>query len=115
MYLPASSELILPFAAQHGKVGLDDERTEEHMLFDRAIDPGERHNLVEELPELAASMKSSGNGMRRAINAKTAWTMWRAAGDARLLARPQASSEIPLPGCSVLGLRRTTRPSGVRL
>lgn len=37
---------------------LDDERIEEDMLFDLAVDPGERHNLVEELPELVASMKS---------------------------------------------------------
>ena len=28
------------------------------MLFDRAMGPGEWHNLVEELPELAAFMKS---------------------------------------------------------
>ena len=27
------------------------------MLFDLAVDPGERHNLVEDLPEIAASMK----------------------------------------------------------
>ncbi len=37
---------------------LDDARIEEDMLFDLAVDPGERHNLVEELPEMAASMKS---------------------------------------------------------
>ena len=37
---------------------LDDQRIEEDMLFDLSVDPGERHNLVEELPELAASMKS---------------------------------------------------------
>lgn len=37
---------------------LDEERSSEDMLFDLAVDPGERHSLVEELPELAASMRS---------------------------------------------------------
>ena len=36
---------------------LDEERSGADMLFDIALDPGERHNLVEELPELAAEMK----------------------------------------------------------
>ncbi len=36
---------------------LDDERTGEDMLFDLAVDPGERHNLAGELPEIAASMR----------------------------------------------------------
>lgn len=36
---------------------LDEERVGHDTLFDLALDPGERHNLVEELPELAASMK----------------------------------------------------------
>lgn len=36
---------------------LDEGRAAEDMLFDLAVDPGERHNLVQELPDLAASMK----------------------------------------------------------
>ena len=36
---------------------LDEERAGDDMLFDLAADPGERHNLLEELPELAASMR----------------------------------------------------------
>ena len=36
---------------------LDAERDGSDMLFDLAADPGERHNLVGELPELAAEMK----------------------------------------------------------
>ncbi len=36
---------------------LDQERVGDDMLFDLAVDPGERHNLVADLPELAASMK----------------------------------------------------------
>ena len=36
---------------------LDEERIRDDMLFDLAVDPGERHNLVADLPELAASMK----------------------------------------------------------
>ena len=36
---------------------LDEERVEHDMLFDLALDPGERHNLVAELPQRAASMK----------------------------------------------------------
>ncbi len=36
---------------------LDEERGAEDMLFDLAVDPGERHNLVDRLPEMAASMK----------------------------------------------------------
>ncbi len=37
---------------------LDEDRIADDMLFDLAADPGERHNLVADLPELAASMKS---------------------------------------------------------
>lgn len=37
---------------------LDEQRDDEDMLFDLALDPGERHNLVEELPDVAAAMKS---------------------------------------------------------
>ena len=37
---------------------LDEERAGDDMLFDLAADPGERHNLVADLPEVAASMKS---------------------------------------------------------
>ena len=37
---------------------LDPARIGEDMLFDLAVDPGERHNLVAELPGLAASMNS---------------------------------------------------------
>ena len=37
---------------------LDEERAGSDMLFDLAVDPGERHNLVAELPELAASMRT---------------------------------------------------------
>ena len=36
---------------------LDEERIGDDMLFDLAVDPGEQHNLVTDLPELAASMK----------------------------------------------------------
>ena len=36
---------------------LDESRAGDDMLFDLAVDPGERHNLVEDLPEIAASMK----------------------------------------------------------
>ena len=36
---------------------LDDERSGEDMLFDIALDPGERHDLAGELPEVAAQMK----------------------------------------------------------
>ncbi len=36
---------------------LDSERDGEDMLFDLAVDPGERHNLVEALPGVAAAMK----------------------------------------------------------
>ena len=36
---------------------LDAERIEHDMLFDLAVDPGERHNLVSDLPERSASMK----------------------------------------------------------
>ena len=36
---------------------LDEKRASGDMLFDLAVDPGERHNLVGALPELAASMK----------------------------------------------------------
>ena len=36
---------------------LDEERVEHDMLFDLAVDPGERHDLVAELPHRAASMK----------------------------------------------------------
>ena len=37
---------------------LDGERAGEDMLFDLATDPGERHNLVEAQPELAAAMRA---------------------------------------------------------
>ena len=37
---------------------LDEERAGEDMLFDLVTDPGERHNLAGQLPDLAASMKS---------------------------------------------------------
>lgn len=37
---------------------LDEERTDQDMLFDLAADPGERHNLVAELPDLAAEMRA---------------------------------------------------------
>ena len=37
---------------------LDEQRDDEDMLFDLALDPGERHNLVGELPEVAAAMKA---------------------------------------------------------
>ena len=37
---------------------LDDARDDEDMLFDLAADPGERHNLVEDLPEVVAEMKA---------------------------------------------------------
>ena len=37
---------------------LDTERAGEDMLFDIAVDPGERHNLAESLPELAAAMRA---------------------------------------------------------
>ncbi len=40
---------------------LDMERTADDMLFDLAVDPGERHNLVEDLREVAQSMKSELN------------------------------------------------------
>ena len=36
---------------------LGEERSGEDMLFDIALDPGERHNLIEDLPEVAAEMK----------------------------------------------------------
>ena len=36
---------------------LDEERIGEDILFDLAVDPGERHNLVADLPDLAAAMK----------------------------------------------------------
>ncbi len=36
---------------------LDDSKDDQDLLFDITIDPGERYNLVEEMPELAASMK----------------------------------------------------------
>ena len=36
---------------------LDESRAADDMLFDLAVDPGERHNLVADLPEVAASMK----------------------------------------------------------
>ena len=36
---------------------LDEERSGQDMLFDIALDPGERHDLVGELPEVAAQMK----------------------------------------------------------
>ncbi|MDE0262400.1 MAG: sulfatase-like hydrolase/transferase [Bryobacterales bacterium] len=36
---------------------LDDERSGEDMLFDIALDPGERHDLAGELPEVATQMK----------------------------------------------------------
>jgi len=38
---------------------LDDARAGEDMLFDIALDPGERHNLVREMPELAREMKAT--------------------------------------------------------
>ena len=37
---------------------LDRERANEDMLFDIAVDPGERHNLASELPELVAAMRT---------------------------------------------------------
>ena len=37
---------------------LDEDRTGDDMLFDLAVDPGERHNLVSGRPELAASLKA---------------------------------------------------------
>ncbi len=37
---------------------LDEARAEEDLLFDIRIDPGERYNLVQELPEVARSMKA---------------------------------------------------------
>ena len=37
---------------------LDDEREGQDMLFDLAVDPGERYNLVSELPQRALEMKS---------------------------------------------------------
>ena len=37
---------------------LDPKRDAEDMLFDLAIDPGERYNLVEDKPDLARSMKA---------------------------------------------------------
>ena len=36
---------------------LDEERDTDDMLFDLALDPGERHNIAEDLPEIAAAMK----------------------------------------------------------
>ena len=36
---------------------LDEERSGEDMLFDIALDPGERHDLIEDLPDVAAEMK----------------------------------------------------------
>ncbi len=36
---------------------LDEERVGDDMLFDLAVDPAERHNLVADLPDRAASMK----------------------------------------------------------
>ncbi len=36
---------------------LDEERSGEDMLFDIALDPGERHDLAGELPEVAAQME----------------------------------------------------------
>ena len=38
---------------------LDETRNGEDMLFDIAIDPGERQNLVEARPEVARSMKEA--------------------------------------------------------
>ena len=38
---------------------LDETRGGEDMLFDIAIDPGERRNLVEARPEVARSMKET--------------------------------------------------------
>ena len=38
---------------------LDETRSGEDMLFDIAIDPGERRNLVEARPEVARSMKET--------------------------------------------------------
>ncbi len=37
---------------------LDEERADQDMLFDLAVDPGERDNLVENLPDVAAAMKA---------------------------------------------------------
>ena len=37
---------------------LDAERADDDMLFDIAVDPGERHNLAGEMPELAAAMRT---------------------------------------------------------
>ena len=37
---------------------LDEKRADQDMLFDLAADPGERHNLVAELPDLAAEMRT---------------------------------------------------------
>ncbi len=37
---------------------LAEDRADEDLLFDLAVDPGERHNLVGELPEMAQAMKA---------------------------------------------------------
>ncbi len=56
---------------------LDDDRAAEDLLFDIAIDPGERFNIVQELPQLAREMKAQLREFRESCRRSEAGADYR--------------------------------------